>query len=62
MFMFIKKQYPENFALFTLGILELFAREVVNFLKSRLIFNIFCCFRMFVNKLFTYLTCACIKK
>ena len=44
MFMFIKKQYPENFALFTLGILELFAREVVNFLKSRLIFNIFYCF------------------
>ena len=44
MFMFIKKQYPENFALFTLSILELFAREVVNFLKSRLIFNVFYCF------------------
>ena len=32
--------------------------KFVNFLKSRLIFNIFYCFWMFINKLFTYLTCA----
>ena len=30
----------------------------VNFLKSRLIFNIFCCFSMLINNLFTYLMCA----
>ena len=35
--------------------------KFVNFLKSRLIFNIFCCFWMFVNKLFTYLTCTYLK-
>ena len=29
-----------------------------SFLKSRLIFILFFCFWMFVNKLFTYLTCA----
>ena len=34
----------------------------VNFLKSRLIFNIFYCFWMFANELFTYLTCAYLKK
>ena len=28
--------------------------KFLNFLKSRLIFNIFCCFWMYVNKLFTY--------
>ena len=31
-------------------------------LKSRLIFNMFYCFWIFVNKLFTYLTCAYLKK
>ena len=36
--------------------------KFVNFLKSRLIFNIFYCFWMFVNKLFTYLTYAYLKK
>ena len=30
--------------------------KFINFLKSRLIFNIFYCFWMFVNKLFTYIT------
>ena len=39
-FVFIEKQYHENFAFLILGILELFACEV-NFLKSRLIFNLF---------------------
>ena len=62
MFVFIKNQYPENFPFFILGILELFARKFVNFLKSRLIFNIFYCLRMFVNKPFKYLTCAYLKK
>ena len=34
----------------------------VNFLKFRLIFNIFYCSWMFVNKHLTYLTCAYLKK
>ena len=34
MFVFIKKQYPENFALLILRILELFARGVCKFLKK----------------------------
>ena len=33
MFVFIWKQYPENFAFLILGTLELFAREVCKFLK-----------------------------
>ena len=38
MFVVVLKQYPENFAFLILKILELFAREVCKFLKSRLIF------------------------
>ena len=34
----------------------------VNFLKTGLIFNIFNCFWMLLNKLYTYLTCAYLKK
>ena len=34
MFVFIKKQYPENFTFLILRILELFAREVCKFLKK----------------------------
>ena len=34
MFVFLWKQYPENFALLILRILELFAREVWKFLKK----------------------------
>ena len=34
MFMFIQKQYPENFAFLILRILELFAREVCKFFKK----------------------------
>ena len=34
MFVFIKKQYPENFALLILRIFEFFAREVCKFLKK----------------------------
>ena len=58
MFAFIQKQYPENLAFLVLTFLELFALEgkFVNFLTSRLIFNIFYCFWMFLNKLFTYLS------
>ena len=41
MFVYIQKQFPENFAYLILTILELFAREVCKF---RLIFNIFYCF------------------
>ena len=46
MFVLIQKQYPENFSLLFLRTAELSAREVVDFLKSRLIFNIFCCFKL----------------
>ena len=34
MFVFIQKQYPENFAFLIPRILELFAREVCKFLKK----------------------------
>ena len=34
MFVFIQKQYPENFAFLFLRILELFAREVCKFPKK----------------------------
>ena len=34
MFVFIQKQYPENFAFLILKILELIAREVCKFLKK----------------------------
>ena len=34
MFVFIKKQYPENFAILVLRIVELFAREACEFLKN----------------------------
>ena len=33
MFVFIEKQYPENFAFLILRIIELFARDVCNLLK-----------------------------
>ena len=36
--------------------------KFVNFLKRRLIFNICYCFWIFVNKRFTYLTCAYLRK
>ena len=32
------------------------------FLKSRPLFNAFCCFYMFANKHFVYIKCACFKK
>ena len=34
MFLFIQKQYTENFAFVTLRILELFARDVCKFIKK----------------------------
>ena len=34
MFVFIQKQYPENFAFLILGIPELFDRDVFKFLKK----------------------------
>ena len=34
MFVFMQKQYPENFVFLTLRILELLAREVCKFLKD----------------------------
>ena len=34
MFVFISKQYPENFAFLILRILELFTREIGKFLKT----------------------------
>ena len=53
MFVFKWNQNLENFAFLIQRILELFAHEACNILKSRLIVNIFYCFWMFVNKLFT---------
>ena len=44
------------------GFLKYLPVKFVNFLKSRLIFNIVYCFWVFVNKLFTYLTCSYLKK
>ena len=35
MFAFIQKQYPESFAFLLVGILELFTREVCEFLKKQ---------------------------
>ena len=55
MFVFISKQYPENFGFLILKIIELLAREVCKLLKRRLIFNILYCFGMFVNKLIIFL-------
>ena len=34
MLVFVQKQYPENFALLIVRIVELFAREVCKFLKK----------------------------
>ena len=34
MFVFIQKQYPENFAFLILRILELFTREACKYLKK----------------------------
>ena len=46
------KTIPWNVCIFHLRILELSAREICKFLKNyRLIFNIFSCFWIFVNKL-----------
>ena len=56
MFVFIGKQHLENFAFLILTFWSYLAVKFVKFLKSSLIFNIFYCFCMFVNKLFTYLT------
>ena len=39
MFVFIQKQYPENFAFLILRILELFAREVCKFLKKLAVYK-----------------------
>ena len=44
------KQYPENFAFLIQRTLELITGKFVNLLKSGLIFNIFFCAWMFVNK------------
>ena len=59
-FMFIWKQYPDNFALLILRILELFVCKVCKFLKN-VGYSMFYCFWTFVNKLFTYHICAYVK-
>ena len=58
---FISKQYLENFTILNLRNLELFTREFWIILKSRLLFNIFYCFCMFINKHFVYLGCVYLK-
>ena len=50
-FVFIWKQYPENIAFWILKMLELFTRKVCIFLQSRLLFNAFYCFCMFVKNI-----------
>ena len=59
---FIRKQYLESFAFLILRILELLTLKVCFFLKSRLLFNIFYCFCMFINKHFIYLGSVYLKK
>ena len=44
MFVLIQKQYLKIFAFLVAWISELFAREICNFFRTRLIFNIFYCF------------------
>ena len=52
----ILDQYPENFAFLILKNLELFTCFFLELFK--LLFNIFHCFSMFVNKHFIYLGSA----
>ena len=52
------KTIPWKFNILILRILELFTVKFVNCFKSRLLFNVFYCFWMFVSKLFIYLACA----
>ena len=60
MFVFIYKQYPENVAFCKIS--SYFPVEFVNLLKIRLVFIVFYCFGMFLNKPFIYLTCVHISK
>ena len=66
LFEFIQKQYPENFAFLIQEFSSYLTVNFVTFLKSFLkflkSFNVFYFIWMFVNKLFTYLTCACLQK
>ena len=59
--MFVYKQYPEISHYYSREFSSYVPVKFVDFIKSRLIFNIFYCFGMFVNKFFTYLTCAYLK-
>ena len=61
MFVFTYEQCPENFAFLSQEFSGYLAVKFVNFLKSRLIFNIFYYFWMFVNKLFAYVTYTYLK-
>ena len=56
------KTWPWKFHILDLKFFSYLPVEFVNFLKRRLILNIFYCFRMFVNKFSTYLTSAYLKK
>ena len=57
-FVFIWKQYPENFTFLFLRIVKLFACEVCKFLKKYA--NLYLI--LFFVQLFTYLTCAISKR
>ena len=51
-----KKQYPENFAFLEFS--SYLPVKIAFLLKSTLLFNMFYCFSMFVNKHFMYLGCV----
>ena len=59
MFRFISKQYLKNFAFLIPRILDLFNRLFIYL--SSLLFNVFYCYRMFVNKHSTYIGCVYLK-
>ena len=54
MFVSIEKSFIKNFAFIILLNLELFTREFAFFLKIRPMFNVFYCFRVILNRHFTY--------
>ena len=56
-----RKIRTRKFRIWTLFTQFFLTVNFVNFLKNRLISILFYCFWMFVNKLFTHLTFACLK-
>ena len=61
MFVYLWKYYLKNFAFLILRILKLSTHEVCHVFENRLILRYILLFWMFVNKHFTYLTCAYVR-